>query len=756
MVEGFKLKGYEGEKFSAEQWCYECYNKYGFDIELQIRKCINEKTEEVVSCQKIPYSSVNKYKQSLSQLNPDDKIKLYFNDKSQEELTKTIFFQRVNDGNTILPHWIVLDIDFDHKPIDLNNKNNPLFKILEKFDEENLNYVLFGTEKGRGIKLVFSFKELQNNKDENLKQRIGNYLISIIGNDHKPEIKLSGNQCSFCYPAREGEEPIHPKTNKPIKILHFKSLDNSLKEILEKLPEEEMFQYTCISCGNEICVKRLEKKQKCSCGGKFKLIKEAPKFNFSIKKPQHPIKNLDQLEEVIIKNFPSIWFETKACLSACASLSLKNLNGCPSLNLVGNPAGEKTTVLSFFYGQDKIYISDDFTPRAFVSHSANVSSFELEEVDLLPKIKDNVLLTPELAPLFEAPKDKLIDNFSTLTRVLDGEGLNRDSGVHGHRGYCGDYKFVWLGATTPLRSSVWTIMGKIGNRLFFLNMREKNRTDNDYLTMFRGQAYEERVQECRSAVRSFLDNLFEKNGIRKLDWDAEGDILLLPEIIKYAKFLSKLRASLMTWRGEERGEYEYSFPIVEEPPRAINSLYNLAKGHALINGRNFLKNEDLEIVRAVCFSSMPHDRHKFLQLLAKHEGKLTTQQIEKELGCSTQTATRTMKIFEVLGIVTIKNIQIDYSGTGRPMNYIEINPEFMELLTYTQDRNNGINSKFQENNSASADYDSLNPKDFVKKEGKNEDTQKGNDGKKDLFHENKPVRDEGIDFSELKLGDENE
>src|SRR5690606_27469898 len=125
--------------------------------------------------------------------------------------------------------------------------------------------------------------------------------------------------------------------------------------------------------------------------------------------------------------------------------------------------------------------------------------------------------------------------------------------------------------------------------------------------------------------RSFLDNLFEQ-GVRNLEWDAEEDILLLPEIIKYAKFLSKLRASLMTWKGEEKGTYEYNFPIVEEPPRAINSLYNLAKGHAIIHGRNYLKKEDIEIVRAVCFSSMPHDRNEFLKLLAKHEGKLTTKQ----------------------------------------------------------------------------------------------------------------------------------
>lgn len=459
-------------------------------------------------------------------------------------------------------------------------------------------------------------------------------------------------------------------------------------------------------------------------------------FNYEVYNSGKEITEIEDLKKIIIKYFPSIWFETKACLSACATLTLRNLNGCPSLNLVGDPSGEKTTIASFFYGQKQTYLSDDFTPRAFVSHSASVKEDKLQDVDLLPRIKNKVLITPELAPLFEAPRDKLVDNFSILTRVLDGEGLNRDSGVHGHRGYTGDYKFVWIGATTPLKRSVWNVMGKIGNRLFFLNMREKKRDDQDYLEMFRGKAYEEKIKICRGVVHSFLDHFFKNNGIREIEWDAENDILLLPEIIKYAKMLSKLRGSLMTWRGEERGTYEYSFPIIEEPPRAINALYNLAKGHALINGRKFLRSEDLEIVKAVCFSSMPHDRFEFLKLLAKHEGKLTTKQIENELNCSDETARRTMKIFEILGVVKIKSIQTDYSGTGRPMLYIEIKPEFEELLAYTRGLNDVEKPKPHQIIPVCDEFDGVKPSDFIQKQGH---THLSNGVEYNKPHKNSPV-----------------
>jgi hypothetical protein len=421
-------------------------------------------------------------------------------------------------------------------------------------------------------------------------------------------------------------------------------------------------------------------------------------FPYEFQDPIKEVTNLEQLKEIIIKHFPTLWDDTKACLSTACSLSLKNLNGCPSLNLVGNPSGEKTTALSFFYGHEISYISDDFTPRAFVSHAANVKEKNLEKVDLLPKIKNKLLVTPELAPLFEASKDKLLDNFSMLTRVLDGEGLHRDTGMHGHRGYSGDYKFAWLGATTPLRHGVWQIMGKLGNRLFFKHMESKDRTDDDYLEMFTGDLeYEEKVRICRGAVRSYLDNYFSKYPLRTVRWTNQQDIFIMQKIIRYAKLLSKLRGSLVAWRSsEEKTEYEYTFPIIEEPPRAINALRNFARGHALIHGRNYLKEEDLKLVKSVCLSSMPHDRYKFLQLIAKHEGKLSTEIIQEELACSDETARKTMKIFEVLGVVDIKKLPV--SSTGRPMQYIELKPEFMELLNCTQGENGLENNNPSENN----------------------------------------------------------
>src|SRR3989344_257571 len=560
-----------------------------------------------------------------------------------------------------------------------NISDEDLRKIKEKFNSEEIKEKEDKNkqvgELTQEIASIVSFEELL--KSYGLQQTNNNWDCPFHPSEAKQCLSINEKGIFYCF-----------HCNRSGNIIKFVSeLEGiTIKEAVNKLKKMGNID------NKSIKTKKKENKE---------VIKEKEedimqKVNFNYEFSEIKINSIGELENIIIKNFPSILFEVKACLATEASLALKHLNGCPSLILVGNPSGEKTTAASFFYGHEYTYLSDDFSPRAFVSHSANVKKEDLGSIDLLPRIKNKMLITPELAPLFEAPKDRLIDNFATLTRVLDGEGLNSDKGTHGHRGYSGDYKFAWLGATTPIRTSVWQVMGKIGNRLFFLNMSDKNRNNTDYVNMFIGTPYEEKVKECRGAVRSFLDNFFKKYPIRSFEWtNISQDVFILTEITNYAILLSKLRGNLTTWQshGEDKSDYEYTFPIIEEPPRAINALLNLARGHALIHGRNYLKSDDLELVRRVCLSSMPYDRFKFLELLMRHDGRLTTEVIQKELNCSDDNARRTMQIFKILGVVDVKSLSI---GEGHPMNYVELKPEFMPLLQHTQHTNNQLNYKTQE------------------------------------------------------------
>ena len=63
--------------------------------------------------------------------------------------------------------------------------------------------------------------------------------------------------------------------------------------------------------------------------------------------------------------------------------------------------------------------SDNFTPKSFVSHSANMKKEELSKINLLSKNKrTKALLTPELSPTFTKKDDDLQEMLGIMIRIL--------------------------------------------------------------------------------------------------------------------------------------------------------------------------------------------------------------------------------------------------------------------------------------------------------------------------------------------------
>ena len=87
---------------------------------------------------------------------------------------------------------------------------------------------------------------------------------------------------------------------------------------------------------------------------------------------------------------------------ALSILRVLNIEGCtlPFIGIIlGRPSSGKTVLLDLLRKWYCSSYTDNFTARSFVSHSTAVKSKEdLEEIDLLPKIKGKMFLTPEPHP----------------------------------------------------------------------------------------------------------------------------------------------------------------------------------------------------------------------------------------------------------------------------------------------------------------------------------------------------------------------
>ncbi len=393
------------------------------------------------------------------------------------------------------------------------------------------------------------------------------------------------------------------------------------------------------------------------------------------------------------------------CLSVKSILNIQDFT-LPFMGvLIAAPSSMKTMIIQLFRKYPHTFYTDSFTPSSLISHISTKSEQELQKVDMIPKMKDKLVLTPELAPIFTSKEDDLQKVMGIITRLLDGHGLENDSGSHGHRKY-GDTMFVWLGAAVEIPPRVWKILGSLGHKIYFLRPDLPKKTIKDLIEIAKNNNFSENNKEIEEALLDYLktfdaalqiDNKIKLDGqIVKVKWNEkiEGEqnksIVCIAQL---ANLLAHLRGTVYVTESKGKNykrysenngqqqqhlidvqDYDTDFPVIEDPSRAVTLLRNLAIGHAISQGRDSLNLTDIPIVIKVALSTTPLRIVKVLDLLLRKgfNGEVTTSQITHHLSISQPIATRTMRELGALGIVKISTV-----GNYENSEYkIKLNPEF--------------------------------------------------------------------------------
>ena len=110
------------------------------------------------------------------------------------------------------------------------------------------------------------------------------------------------------------------------------------------------------------------------------------------------------------------WRYYEAIISTVCTLFLKDNENPIGLIIIGASSGSKTTILNMFRKLPKAmtHVSDKFTPASFLTQACNIKKEELENIDLIRKLPNRVLLVPDLAPMFGKKEVELKDNLSIL------------------------------------------------------------------------------------------------------------------------------------------------------------------------------------------------------------------------------------------------------------------------------------------------------------------------------------------------------
>ena len=177
-----------------------------------------------------------------------------------------------------------------------------------------------------------------------------------------------------------------------------------------------------------------------------------------------------------------------------------------------------------------MFYTDIFTPKAFVSNSTAVSKDKLQEIDMLPKVKNKLFLVSELSSMFTKKEEEVQETLGIFTRLADGHGLQTNTGAHGSRGYR-DVYFNMIGAAVDIPYKVYKLLGYLGPKLYFLRLPKTARTEDQYLAEMYTDEYIIKFGKVRDALNDYL-NVFascpdmqieEETRLSRIPWTKDDD-----------------------------------------------------------------------------------------------------------------------------------------------------------------------------------------------------------------------------------------
>ncbi|MBI2405333.1 hypothetical protein HYV22_04145, partial [Candidatus Gottesmanbacteria bacterium] len=178
----------------------------------------------------------------------------------------------------------------------------------------------------------------------------------------------------------------------------------------------------------------------------------------------------------------------------------------------------------------------------------------------------------------------------------------------------------------------------------------------------------------------FIASLWQKhpNGI---EWDnAKDEEKLLVVVARIAKLLARLRGSINAWKEKwDNAEYDHTVPIKEMPDRLNQLLYNCARGHAAVCGRNAITQEDIGMILRIALDSAPPNRIKTFHSLLDNGGTISTNELIEKIKCSRPTALKEMEILKILELVEIEGD--DEESVGRPEKVMKLKKDFEWFLS---------------------------------------------------------------------------
>jgi hypothetical protein len=126
----------------------------------------------------------------------------------------------------------------------------------------------------------------------------------------------------------------------------------------------------------------------------------------------------------------------------------------------------------------------------------------------------------------------------------------------------------------------------------------------------------------------------------------------LRELVRWARFLVAARTEVKYEKADHNNWNPIAAGCPEGPHKVINYFKDLARGHALIHGRDVIDASDIDLIGHIAISSIPGHLRPLLRYLRSHEYVDTNAGADL---CRVSTKT-VLKYFRELGLLKITHL----------------------------------------------------------------------------------------------------
>jgi hypothetical protein len=224
--------------------------------------------------------------------------------------------------------------------------------------------------------------------------------------------------------------------------------------------------------------------------------------------------------------------------------------------------------------------------------------------------------------------------------------------MRGRRGYRKPLLFNWIGATTPLPEKTHRLMSQLGTRLLFNEIPAAPPSEDELVAYAESDCAAQAERRCRRAVSNFLIEFFAMHPIASV---TPGDIAFTEsarrQLVRWAMLLVAGRAGIRSQQYRKALKPIAAMPR-EGPYKVVNYFMDLARGHALVHGRNIINPSDVKLVGHIAVSSIPGHLRPIIRALTSRM-RIDTNFATILCEVSAPTARKYLQQLELLGIVEL-------------------------------------------------------------------------------------------------------